>query len=134
MSAGPDPASERRELWRVAGGLAGGALALHLLIGAVVLPAILASLAAIALLGAIAFRRFGRDVHLVLSLLAMAVGRVVSWLAVALMYVLGIALLGSIMRLFGMNRLERDFRLCRKKGTMLVDAPQTSRDSFSRQS
>jgi hypothetical protein len=127
-------ASERRELWRLAGGLAAAALVLHFLFGAVVLPLILATLSSLALLGATAFRRCGHDVHLVFSLLAHLIGRVISWLMVALTYALAIALLGSAIRIFGMNKLDRDFRRCRQKPTMLVDAPHTSLDSFTRQS
>jgi hypothetical protein len=126
--------SERRELWRLAGGLAVGAVVLHFLFGAVVLPLILATLSLLALLGAAAFSRCGHDVYLVFSLVALLIGRVISWLMVALTYVLGIALFGSITRIFGMNKLDRDFRRCRQKPTMLVDAPHTSPESFTRQS
>jgi len=134
MIDGPDAASERRELWKAAVGLAVASVVLHLLFGMRVVPAILLALGALAFVGAVAFRHFGRDVFLFLMLGALAIGRVVSWLMVSLMYVTGIALSGLVARLFGMNRLERDFARCRGKTTMLVDAPPTTRETFSRQS
>ena len=61
-------------------------------------------------------------------------GRLITPIALALMYGLAIILCGGILRLFGMNRLERDFARCKEKDTMFYDAPVTKRADFERQS
>ena len=126
--------AERRELWRLAAGFAIGGGVIHFAFGASGLPLVLLILSFIAFAGAAAFDRIGHDVHLVFSLSSLVIGRSVSWLALALMYLVGIACLGSILRSLGMNQLERDFDRCRAKPTMLVDPPETTAQSFRRQS
>lgn len=104
------------------------------LFGPRVMVVVLLVLGAVALAGCVAHRTIGRGVFLVFALLTMAVGRVVSWVILLLMYVLFIAGLGSVLRLFGMNRLARNFELCKKRGSMLMDVPPLDATSFERQS
>lgn len=95
---------------------------------------VLLLLATVALAGVVAHRVIGRSVFLIFSLLALAIGQVVSWCIVLLMYVVVIAGLGSVFRLFGMNRLERNFRRCQQKRSMLTDVLSLDPASFRRQS
>jgi ABC-type sugar transport system permease subunit len=104
------------------------------LFGPRVMSVALLVLGAVALAGRLAHRVIGRGVFLVFALLAMAVGRVVSWVILLLMYVLFIAGLGSVLRLFGMDRLARNFAACKKRGSMLMDVPPVDAASFERQS
>ena len=135
MKDGNNPgASKRTELWRLFAGFAVIAVGLHLLFGLTGLPAVLAVLSVVAFAGAAWFARIGHDVYLVFSLVALLIGNVVSRVIVGAMYLLGIVLLGSVGRIFGMNKLERDFERCRAKTTMLVDAAETTSESFRRQS
>ena len=48
---------------------------------------------------------------------------------VLVLYAVVIAGLGSMLRLFGMNRLERNFEACRKKDGMLADVPRWTRQA-----
>lgn len=129
-----EAAEERRELWRLAAGFAVGAGVIHWVFAIAGLPLVLLAFSLTAFAGAAAFGRIGHDVHLIFSLIALAIGRIMSWLGVALMYVVGIAFIGSILRLFGVDRLDRDFARCRTKPTMFVDPPETTVESFRRQS
>jgi len=104
------------------------------ILGARVFTAILVFLAAVALGGFLGYRSIGRDIFLVFSLLSLVIGWVVSWLVLLCLYVLPIGVFGSILRLFGMNRLERNFELCKGKDTMFVDVPSIDEASFRRQS
>lgn len=127
-------AEERSQLLFVGIGLAAVAAALAWIFGARVFPGILAVLACAALAGWAAYRRIGHDVYLVFALIALAIGRIVSPVVVFIMYLAGITLVGAVLRLFGVNRLKRDFQSCRQLPTMLVDATQPSDESFRRQS
>ena len=129
-----DARSERIELVILCGGLATIAAAFAALLGARVFPAVLLILAMFALVGALAYRKVGHDVYLIVALVAMAIGRVVSPIVVIVMYVVAIGALGSILRIFGMNRLRRNFDQCKARSTMFVDATQPSVESFRRQS
>jgi hypothetical protein len=97
-------------------------------------PLVLLGLAALAWLGTVAYRAVGRSVFLLFTLVSLTLGRVVSWVVVLVLYVLAIAVLGSIFKLFGMNRLERDFEACKRKTTMLVEVPPLDPAGFRRQS
>jgi hypothetical protein len=87
-----------------------------------------------ALLGRIAYSVIGRDVYVIFAAIAFAVGFVVSWVAVVMMYVIAIVLCGAVLRLFGMDKLRRCFADCKALVTMFVEPPKTSKDSFGRQS
>lgn len=130
----PDPLRERRQLALLALALAVLAGLAGVVLGSSVLSVVAATLAGCTALGALAFRRIGRDVYLVFALLSAGIGRVVSWLARLLAYAGGIALTGSLLRVVRMDRLDRDFRACRGRETMFRDAPETDRESFNRQS
>lgn len=131
---GSDPVQERHQLAVLALGLAAVAGALWLWTGRPAAPAVLASLAGVAGAGWLAFPWLGRSVYLLFSLLSAGVGRGISWIVVGTIYWVGIGVFGSLLRLFGMNRLDRDFEACRKRTSMLSEAPVTSQPSFGRQS
>jgi hypothetical protein len=97
-------------------------------------PLVLLGLAGVAWVGTVAHRAMGRSVFLFFTLIALILGRVISWVVVLVLYVLAIGVLGSIFKLFGMNRLERDFAACKRKTTMLVDVPPLDPAGFRRQS
>lgn len=125
---------ERTELSKLAAGFGAMAAVLHLLFGAIVAPIVLVGLSLVAIRGVTASPDVRHDIYLVFSLFSIAVGRVASWAMITLMYACGIVVLGSIMRAFGMDKLERDFQRCRSKSTMLVDAQRSTPESFMRQS
>jgi len=130
----PGAVAERRQLLFFATGVTVIAVGLLTFTARQVVPVILLSLGVLAAGGAVAYRWIGRGVYLVLSMLAALIGSVVSRAVVAVTYVLAIAGFGSLLRVVRMNRLERDFARCRRKETMLTDAPPTDRESFGRQS
>lgn len=127
-------AADRLELWKLAAAFAAGAIVLHLLFAWKALPVALACLSGLALFGAVFFRQIGHDVSLVFDLVAMLLGGIISRVMIALMYFVGVLCFGLLLRMFGMNRLERDFQRCRMKPSMLTDAPATPVESFRRQS
>ena len=128
------PAAEKQQLLFLGVGLAvlGGANCW--VFGPRVSGIVLLALGAVALAGRAAYASIGRSVFLIFALVSMALGRVVSWVIVLMLYVLVIGGLGSVLRLFGMNRLARDFAACRKKESMLMDVPPLDAASFGRQS
>jgi hypothetical protein len=130
----PGARAERSQLcWLAVGlGLIGGGW--WWVFGPRPFPLVLLALAGLAGLGTLAPRAIGRTVFLLFSMIALALGRVLSWAVLLVLYVLAIGVLGSILKLFGMNRLERDFAACRRKTTMLVDVPPLDPAGFRRQS
>lgn len=132
FSKGPE--AERRELIILACGFLALAIIFKLITKSQGLPLIFGAAALAALFGWLAFSRIGRDVYLVFALVASLIGRVVSRVAIVFMYGIVIAAFGSVLRLFGMNRLQRNFQSCRKRQSMFVDAPRTDPESFRRQS
>ena len=130
----PNPREERRQLIGLGLGFAAVAVLLWLLAEVAVLPVILASLALAALSGAAAYAKIGRGCYLIFSVMALAIGTVLSRLAEAVMYVLAIVLPGLVFRCFRMNRLDRSFSACRQRETMFRDAAETDLESFGRQS
>lgn len=129
-----EPSAERQQLLFLGIGLAVIGGATWWLSGPRVSSGIILALATVALSGFVAHRVIGRDVFLLFAVLARAIGHVVSWVIVLVLYVVVIAMLGSVFRLFGMNRLDRDFRACKQKGSMLVNVPALDPLSFRRQS
>ena len=75
----------------------------------------------------------GHNVFLILTLISHGIGIIVSYIALLLMYVFGIGVTGSVLRLFSINRLARNWGENRNKTTMFVDAPKT-KNIFWRQS
>ena len=136
--AGPSQArgssGERSQLLWLGAGLAVIGTGFGWAFGRWTFAAILLGLAALALIGGLAYQRVGRSVFLVFTLVSLTVGRLVSWLVVLVLYALSIGVFGSILKLFGMNRLERDFAANKRKATMFVDVPPLDRPSFRRQS
>lgn len=128
------PAAEKQQLLFLGVGLAVLGGANWWMTGPRASGIVLLALGALALAGRMAYRSIGRSVFLIFALVSMALGRVVSWVIVLMLYVLVIGGLGSVLRLFGMNRLARDFAACRKKESMLMDVPPLDEASFGRQS
>jgi hypothetical protein len=130
----PGAAGERQQLLILAVGLAIIAAGGWWLFGRPSLTVALLALATVALAGFVAYRAIGRGVFLVFSLLSSAIGRLVSWVIVIVLYVVVIAGFGLMLRLVGMNRLDRNFAACKRKRTMLVDVPPLDAAGFRRQS
>ncbi len=99
-----------------------------------VAPTVLGAVSVLALLGALLHHWIGRDVYLLFMLVASVIGGVVSRVMVAVTYGVAIGGFGSLARLFGMDRMRRDFEACRAAPTMFVDAPESDAESFGRQS
>lgn len=130
----PDPSAERAQLLRIVFGTALVGALFYAFLGPSVPVYVLAAIGGFALAGRVAFRWIGRDVFLILSVAAMGFGHVASWLVMRVMYALAIVVPGALLRLFGVNRLDRDFEKCRAKETMFHPAPASDADSFVRQS
>jgi ABC-type sugar transport system permease subunit len=127
-------ATERQQLLFLGLGLVIVAGAIGWLVGPHALHVVLVSMAAVALAGFVAHRAIGRGVFLVFFLLSSAIARLVSWLIVLVLYVTVIGGLGVLLRLVGMNRLERNYPACKRKHTMFVDVPPLDPAGFRRQS
>jgi hypothetical protein len=130
----PGPAAERQQLRWLAVGLSLIGVALWWAFGLRPSVLVLAGLAALAWVGSMAHGATNRGVFLLFTVISLTLGRVVSWMAVLVLYALAIGLLGSIFKLFGMNRLERDYAAAKRKTTMLVDVPPLEPAGFRRQS
>ena len=129
-----DPVAERQQLLYLALGLGTLAAGLWFFRDARVLAGVLAGIALVALAGLAAYRFIGRDIYLFFALISLAIGTVVSSVMLALMYLFGIAIFGSLLRLLGMDRLRKRFDRCREQTTMFAEAPSTDVESFRRQS
>lgn len=130
----PGPAAERRQLLVLGVGIQFIAACFYWFTGTTMLPMIFIGLGSLALAGGIAHKACGRSVFLLFAVFSSVVGRAVSAAIIAFVYFWAILVFGSILRLFGMNKLERNFYRCRDRETMLVDAPTTDAESFRRQS
>ncbi|MBI1389052.1 MAG: hypothetical protein GC154_11450 [bacterium] len=130
----PGVSAEKRHLLLGGCALAIAASVLLWLTGWRVLPSVMYGLAALQLLGCALYPVMGRNVFLLFTLVGYWMSGVISWVTVRLMYLFAIVLIGNLLRLFGMNRLERNFQSCRARDTLFVDAPDTDLDSFGRQS
>jgi ABC-type sugar transport system permease subunit len=127
-------ATERQQLLFLALGLLTVAGATWWLVGLHALHVVLVSMAVAALAGFVAHRAIGRGVFLVFLLLSSAIARLVSWLIVLILYVAVIGGLGVLLRLVGMNRLERNHAACKRRRTMFMDVPPLDPAGFRRQS
>jgi len=134
QSLSQGPKKERRQLVVLAVGLGliggilwwlkdGGLFPSALLVGAL-----------LAMAGAAVHASIGRDVYLFFAVVGLLIGRVVSWLMIRAIYGLAVMGFGSVLRLFGMDHLNKRFQVCRARETMFVEAPGTDRESFGRQS
>jgi hypothetical protein len=128
------PERERVELLILGSGLTAIAAVFGLFLNGRIFPAVLLLLGLLAFAGAIDHRRIGHDVYLAFLLIALAVGRIVSPVIVFAAYVLGVGLFGSLLRLIGMNKMNRDFMKCRAEPTMFVNPSPTRSEGFRRQS
>lgn len=129
-----DPQRERSELLILSVGLLAIALLFGIFFHGRIFPALLSMFALLALSGVLFQQRIGHDVYLIFALFALAIGRIVSPLVVFVAYAMGIGVVGSALRLIGMNRLKRDFNQCKAEPTMFVAPMPTSPDGFRRQS
>ncbi len=130
----PDERAERRQLLWLAVGLGTAATVMVVFAKAWVVPVILVGFGLTALAGVLNYRGAHRDIFLWFTVLSGATGYLVSRMVMLLMYVSGIVLVGGLLKLFGMNRLQRQFARCRSCATMFEDAPGTSVQCFGRQS
>jgi hypothetical protein len=130
----PDPKRERVELLILGIGLLVIAGVFGGFLHGRIFPAVLFAFALLAFAGVIFHRRAGHDVYLIFALIALAIGRIVSPVVVFLAYLPGIGLMGSALRLVGMNKLQRDFHKCRAETTMFIDSRPTTHEGFRRQS
>jgi len=130
----PNAAAEKKQLLTLFLGASIIAPCLWFFAGARIVPVLLAIVATSALVGVLFHRHVGRDIFLAFAILSAAIGGVVSKIVMILFYIFGIGVFGSIMQLFGMNRLRKRFQACKQYDTMFVDAPDTNLESFRRQS
>lgn len=125
---------ERQQLLYLALGLGVISVLLGRFSDARILPIFLLIIGLVALAGCLAYQRIGRDIYLVFALVSLIVGHVVSWFVVLILYLVGIAGVGTALCFGGMDRLRKNFTSCKRLPTMFVDAPSTDPDSFRRQS
>jgi len=130
----PPKALQRRHLLLMSLSLAVAACGVWYLVGARILTVGLLLLSGAAFSGFAAFNAIGRDVFLVLTVAFSVLGRIISWLALSLTFVLAVTIPGLTLRLFGMDQLQRDFEACRGKQSMFRDPPVSDSESFRRQS
>ena len=74
------------------------------------------------------------NIYLILNLIALLMSKIISLIMILLIYVIGIGILGSFLKLFCMNRLCRFWNKNRRKTSMFFPAHKTSNESFRRQS
>ncbi|HOO57308.1 MAG TPA: hypothetical protein PLN69_10820 [bacterium] len=128
------PEQERRQMllmsisFIVVGGL------LFFLLEKPVPAAVLSGLSLFAFIGFAAYPWVGRGIYLVFALVAFLIGHAVSWLSVRMVYVLAIVIFGAFVRLFGMDRLKKNFENGKKKETNFEESPASDIESFRRQS
>ncbi|MBI4964276.1 MAG: hypothetical protein HY913_13445 [Desulfomonile tiedjei] len=125
---------ERSALIRAGCGLAIAAIVLFWLFDGPRIVWFLAVLSATALIGGAVGRGLGYNIYLILNLGAEILGKAVSFLMVVIIYMLGIGVFGSLLRLVGMDRLQRDWQENRLKTSMFVHPPKTTKESLRRQS
>jgi hypothetical protein len=130
----PGVNAERNQLFLLGGGFVVIATGLYWFGEAATVSTLFLGLAALALVGAVFYATYGRPVFLLFALFSSLMGRVVSFVILMLMYFLTIVVFGSLLRLVGMNKLERNFSRCRSRASMFLDAPPTDIESFRRQS
>ena len=129
-----DPKGERLELLTLGIGLLVIAGVFGGFLHGRIFPAVLSAFAILAFAGVVFHRTAGHDIYLIFALIALAIGRIVSPVIIFLAYVPGIGLIGSGLRLVGMNKLKRDFTKCRAEPTMFIDPRPSTDDGFRRQS
>lgn len=129
-----DPVEERGRLLHLAGALTAVAVVLWLIRGEYGFPAVIFGLAVLALTGRLAYRWIGRGVYLFFAAIVFVIGSVISRIILVLTYVFGIVLFGSIYRVFGMDVLKKDFAKAKALETAFEDTPETTPESFRRQS
>lgn len=125
---------QRRQLLVLSVCLAAAACGIWYLAAAPIVACIVGLLSLVSFAGFVAFNLIGRDVYLLLMVLFGILGRLISWVIVLLMFVCAVTIPGLILRLFGMNQLDKDFQACRKKQSLFRDAPTSDSESFRRQS
>jgi len=130
----PGVKAERNQLFLLAGGFLTIATALYWFAEAATVSTLFLGLAVFAFIGAVSYSTCGRAVFLLFALFSSFMGRVVSFVILIIMYFWTILIFGSLLRLVGMNKLERNFSRCRLRSSMFLDAPPTDMESFRRQS
>lgn len=127
-------AAERKQLLFLALGLLAIGSFLYFHHHGGIVPVVILSLGAVALLGTALFSSIGRDIYLCFALFSLLMSGIVSKIVVGGVYALGILFFGSLLKLSKMDQLQKDFARCKSKSTMLDDSPLTDIQSFGRQS
>lgn len=130
----PNPAHEKRNLEIGFLVSAIGSLIVFTVLEWMILGSIMAGFALLNLAGWSDFERRGRNVYIIIQALGRSLHWLISPVVLALMYLFAILLPGALLRLVGMNRLERRFDRCRERDTMFEEAPTSEPGDFRRQS
>ncbi len=129
-----NPAAEKRGLFILGACLAAATGAVYLVFGGVIIPIALMVLSFLAFAGRLFYKFIGRDVYVVFAVISACSSRFISAAIVIFMYTLVICVFGSLLRLFGMNQLNRDFVQRRNRESMFAEAPITDGENLRRQS
>jgi len=128
----PDTKKEKRQLEVLAVGFTLIALFLALVGHRQAGPIVFSMLAVAAFTGRIFFKKIGRDFYLCFALIATGIGYVVSKIVMILLYAVGIAFVGCLLKLLKIDLLEKNWSQCKTKPTMFKTAPETTKESFER--
>lgn len=128
----PNSNKEREQLLFLAIGIGAIGTALTLLTD--LRPYFLFGVAAFAGIGVLIKGEVRRCIFLLFSFIASILSQIVSRTVIFLVYFGCIAPFGIILKLFGMNKLDRNFSKCKKKTTMFSPPPTTGINDFKRQS
>ncbi len=128
----PNEKTEKRQLEVLAIGLFALGLFFGLMHHRQMAGAILTVLALVSAVGRIFFKRMGRDVYLCFALVATGIGWIISNIVMLLLYLLGIVVVGSILKLMKIDQLEKNWAQCKAKPTLFKTAPETTKESFER--
>jgi hypothetical protein len=126
--------AERKQLLLLAGGFFAIATAIYWFVETAIFPTFFLTLSGSALISAVFYSTCGRAVFLAFALFSSFIARVISFVILTVMYFWAILVFGSLLRFFGMNKLERNFIRCRLRSSMFMNAPGTDMENFRRQS
>lgn len=100
----------------------------------IVLPSFLLCLSFIAFFGFIFFPVMGKHVYKLFDIVSKIISKIVSFVAMSIMYIVGIVIPGLLLRIFRIDRLQKDFFSNKNKQSMFETVPIITSDSFKRQS
>lgn len=128
----PDSKKEKRQLEVLAVGFAVIALFFGLLTHRQTGATVFTALALLSLTGRVFFQQIGRDVYLYFALITTGIGYIISKIVMVFLYILGIAFVGTLLKLIKMDLLEKNWVQCKGKSSMFKTAPETTKESFER--